>query len=356
MRRTSRGPDAGTGTKPELLPRRGLGVPLPERVLVLRALHLGDLLCTVPALRAIRAALPTAQITLLGLPWARSFVSRFPAYLDRFLEFPGFPGLPERPVAVGEVPRFLAAAQRIRFDLALQMHGSGRYANQVCFLLGARRTAGYFLPGEWCPDPERFMPYPEELPEIRRHLRLVSFLGIPPRGEELEFPLQPEDHAGAEALRVERSLAPGTYVCLHPGARAAERRWSPRLFANLGDRLAGLGLQVVVTGTAAEREIAAAVVEAMTARAVDVSGRTSLGVLAALLAGARLVVCNDTGVSHLAAALRVPSVVVFSASEVRRWAPLDRRLHRPVRGAGGGLERAWSEARDLLGLEAAHVA
>jgi ADP-heptose:LPS heptosyltransferase len=327
-------------------------VPLPERILVFRALHLGDLLCAVPALRAIRAALPGAEITLLGLPWARSFVSRFPAYVDRFLEFPGFPGLPERPVAVGAVPRFLAAAQRMRFDLALQMHGSGRYSNELCYLLGARLTAGYFAPGEWCPDPQRFMPYPEDLPEIRRHLRLVSFLGIAPRGEELEFPLLAEDRSGLDALRAERSLPGGAYVCLHPGARAAERRWPARLFARLGDRLAGLGLHVVVTGTEAEREVAGAVVEAMRAHAVDVSGRTSLGVLAALLAGARLVVCNDTGVSHLASALRVPSVVVFTESDPGRWAPLDRRLHRPVRGAGGtGLERAWSEARELLAAQ-----
>ncbi|MDQ3871934.1 MAG: glycosyltransferase family 9 protein [Chloroflexota bacterium] len=357
MRRTPRGADAGTRTTPELLPRHRVGSPLPERILVLRALHLGDMLCAVPALRALRAALPTAEITLLGLPWARSFVSRFEAYLDRFLEFPGFPGFPERPVAVGEVARFLAEAQRMRFDLALQMHGSGRYSNPICFLVGARRTAGYVLPGDWCPDPDRFMPYPAGLPEIRRHLRLMSFLGVPLGGEELEFPIQPDDRAGLDALRAEHSLAPHGYVCLHPGARAPERRWPPRLFAKLGDRLADLGLQVVVTGTAAERDLAAAVIQAMTAPAADVAGRTSLGTLAALVHDARLVVCGDTGVSHVAAALQVPSVVLFTASEVRRWAPLDRRLHRPVRAVGGGgQEAAWLEARDLLGLRAAHVA
>ena len=65
---------------------------------------------------------------------------------------------------------------------------------------------------------------------------------------------------------------------------------------------------------------------------IDLAGQTSIGVTGALLTGAKLLVCNDTGVSHVADALKVPSVVIYLASSPERWAPLDRERHRRVLG------------------------
>lgn len=329
-----------------------------KRIVMVRALPgLGDMLCAVPAWRALRAAQPTATITLIGLPWARAFAARFPSYIDECIEFPGYPGIVERPLDEGRLPAFLADCHARCFDLALQMQGSGGASNPFTALLGARHMAGFFLPDQACPDPERFLPFIDAESEVTRYLRLLAHLGIPNRGEHLEFPLYPEDRSALQAIEETRDLHPGTYACVHAGAKEEIRRWPPSHFSAVADALASQGLRIVLTGTNGEVALSRAVARAMRAPALDLTGRTNLGALAVLLSNARLLVCNDTGVSHLAAALRVPSVVIFLASDPARWAPLDRGRHRaiPAGLAPGRLVRPGrvvAAAADLLHLEA----
>lgn len=334
-----------------------LGEPLPQKIVIVRALPgLGDLLCTVPALRALRAALPKAEIVLVGLPAARVLIERFDGYLDRLLEFPGYPGLPEQPPQLQQIPDFLATAQAERFDLTIQMHGSGAITNPLSVLLGARFNAGFCLPGQYCPDPERFLPYLPDESEVRRYLRLLEFLGIPAQSENLEFPIQAADWRSLSAIQETHNLCPGKYVCIHPGASVPSRRWSPGQFAAVADALADRGLQVVLTGSVAELELTQAVAQAMQSPAFNLAGQTSLGALAALLSHTRLLVCNDTGVSHLATALRTPSVVIFTDSDPVRWAPLNRDRHRVIQGAMGlTAETAIAQAQALLQQEKAYA-
>ncbi len=337
-----------------------------QHIVVLRALRgLGDFLCAVPAWRALRGAFPSAHITLIGLSEIRSLLGRFPGLFDEWLEFPGFPGIPERPAAVHDLPGFLTAVQARHFDLALQMHGSGGISNLFTMLLGASTTAGFYVPGQYCPDPRTFLAYPAHEPEIRRYLRLLQYLGLPAQADDLAFVTYPADHGALAEALAGQTLQAGRYICIHPGAHEAARRWAPELFAQVADSLAGQGWQVVLTGSAAEQPLTAAVAGHMRAPVLDLAGRTGLGALAALLQGARLLICNDTGVSHLAAALRTPSVVIFLASDQARWAPLDRTRHRVVawpaapgarpedRLAGTtGAQRVLAEAQQLL-LDAA---
>jgi ADP-heptose:LPS heptosyltransferase len=329
--------------------------PLPRdgRVAVFRALPgLGDLLCAIPSLRAMRRARPDVEIALIGLPESAPLVARYSRYVDRFIPFPGFPGLPERRPDVRRIPGFLASVQSWGFDLAIQLHGAGEVTNNVVALLGARRMAGHYPKHAAPPDASLFLSWTEECSEVRRGLRLMAHLGWESDNERLEFPIDPRG-AGEVASLPEADTFGRPYVVLHPGASTPNRRWPPASFAAVGDELARAGYGVVLTGSHAERDVTAAVARAMEAPAVDLAGRTGLDALAVVLRRATLLVCNDTGVSHLAAALRVPSVVVFRDSSVERWAPLDRRLHRV---AEGPVRQVLSEARRLLRSREPHAA
>lgn len=299
-------------------------------IAVFRALQLGDMLCAVPALRALREGLPQAHVTLVGLPWAQRFAARFSRYVDDFVAFPGAPELPEQPADLAKLQAFFAEMQARRFDAAVQMHGNGTHTNAIVERFGARWNAGFAPVRAPFGASRTFIPYPERLHEVRRNLRLVAALGMPAADETMEFPLARADFEELSALPSARALDERPYVCLHPGARNPAKRWPPERFARLGDALHACGYDVVLTGSADERPITRAVASAMRAPAIDTAAPISVGGLAALLAGARLLVTNDTGVSHVAAGLRVRSVVVFFATDPVQWAPLDRGLHHAL--------------------------
>jgi ADP-heptose:LPS heptosyltransferase len=319
-----------------------------ERIAVFRALKLGDLLCAVPALRALRSAFPAAEISLIGLPWASTFVSRYTHLLDDFIEFPGHPAFPERDFDAHAVPAFFEEMISRRFDLAIQMHGSGSIINTLMVMLGARETAGFYLPGSYCPEPERYAIYPGHEPEIWRHLTLMAYLGIPLQGDHLEFPIYTEDRDAFASLKHTAGID-NRYICVHPGASSCDKCWPVERFAAAADRFAERGYQVVLTGSEAETDLTAGVCGAMNHPAIDLAGKTSLGVLGALIDNAHLLLSNDTGISHIAAALETPSVILFTNSEHQRWAPLDKELHRTIQHAQNALpEDVVAETETLL--------
>jgi len=298
-----------------------------QRIAVFRALQLGDLLCAVPALRALRRAHPQAHITLIGLPSAEAFAHRFRHYIDDWIDFPGSAALPEQEPGAGRLPAFFAEARARRFDLALQLHGSGAHTNGIVRLLGAKRTCGFRPGGSEAIDDDDFLSWPEDGSEIERLLRLVDHLGIERQGRSLEFPIGEDERRNWQRLAQRHSLDPQRLVLVHPGARFASRRWPVARFAELSDRLASRGWQIAITGCADEADLAASMRRAMRMPAADLSGATGLGELGAAIEACRLLVCNDTGVSHVAAGVGARSVVVASGSEIRRWRPLDRSLH-----------------------------
>lgn len=299
-----------------------------KKIAVFRALQLGDLLCSIPAIRALRTAYPHAQISLIGLPWATSLVQRFSGYFDTFIHFPGYPGLPEQQADPAAVTTFLTEMQREQFDLVLQMQGNGTIVNPMVVLIGGRHTSGFCIPNDYCPDPHLFLQYPDGISETERHLKLMDLLEIPSQGTHLEFPLTTadEDDYVKCNLRVEKNR----YICIHPGSRGSWRQWPVEYFAALGDYCIEQELPVVLTGTSDELIIVNKVMEIMKHQAINAAGKTSLGAVGVLIKNAFGLISNCTGVSHMASAFQTPSVVISMDGEPERWAPLNRQLHRTI--------------------------
>jgi ADP-heptose:LPS heptosyltransferase len=300
-----------------------------KRVAVFRALQLGDMLCVVPALKALRSAFPAAHISLIGLPWAQSFAARYKTLIDEFVKFPGYPGLPEREPDFKALPDFFASMRARKFDLAIQMHGSGPVVNAVVQKMKPGRVLGYSS-NEKDRGPEGIFPaWPREGHEIERYLSLLRAVGISSDDTSIDFPISKEDEAEFRQLISKNKIRIGSYICVHPGARLSSRRWPPERFAAVADSLADR-FQIVITGSPEETELADAVQNSMEASPVNLCGQTTLGGVAALVKHARLLISNDTGISHLAAAFETRSVIVTLGSDPSRWAPLNRELHIPV--------------------------
>lgn len=311
-----------------------LADPSVRRIAIVRLrVGLGDLLASVPALRALRARRPDATVTMITWPETAPILARQAAYVDELLAFPGHPGIPERPPDRSAWPAFLAEARSREFDLALQMYGWQPAANAVAGAIAARLHGGFVAEGTRPPDPVLHLPYPAGSPEVHRHLDLVRHLGVAGGDDAFEFPLTAADHTAAAELRRAHGLSVGRYACVHAGATAPSRRWPPERFARVADALVDRGLPVVLTGVAGEERTAGAVAAAMRHPASCVVGRTGLGVFAALLGGSAVLVGNDSGPAHLAHALSVPSVTIFMAGELERWAAFDRRRHAALQAA-----------------------
>ena len=198
------------------------------RIAVLRALPgLGDLLCAVPALRAIRAEYGDADVTLIGLPGAAWFAERFRPYVDRLLPLTSWPGLPEATGPPHEACSFLREARRQRFDLALQLHGDGTVTNDLVARLGARRIGGMVGAGGVSVASGRFVEITAQTSEVGRLLTAVRAVAIPVASDALEWPEYPAEGAEAEAL----VAGDAPYAVLHAGASLESRRWDPRGFA-----------------------------------------------------------------------------------------------------------------------------
>ena len=294
-----------------------------QRIAVLRGSGLGDLVQSLPAVQALAAAYPDASITLLGTPAHVSLLRGRPSPFDVVEVLPVRPGVRDGPAEdPAAVEAFLARMRRCSFDLAVQLHGGGRSSNPFLLALDARHTIGSRT--EDAAELERWRPFRYWQHEVVRGLEVVALAGAVPVQLEPLLPLTPGEVA---RRRARRSPA----VVLHPGATDPRRRWPPERFAEVASALAADGVRTVVVGEDADRASA----EEILARVVDPAGLVTsrageigLGGLVDLLVEADVVVANDSGPRHVAAAVGLPTVGIYWVGNLVNAGPLGRSRHR----------------------------
>lgn len=331
--------------------RVGMGVgPVLEkfddvsRIAVLRGGGLGDLIFAVPAMAALKAAYPGSTLTLLGTPVHKALAGVTRSPVDEVQVLPFSEGVRPGAEDPAELDHFFARMRERQFDLAVQLHGGGRYSNPFLLRLGARHTVGTRTAD--AASLERTVPYVYYQHEPLRALEVAGFAGAFPM--DLEARLIPADGVDAALPHGLDRISSQPLVVLHPGATDPRRRWPVDRFAELAAACTADGCQVVVVGDESERALAGKIVDlAGPASVTSLAGALDMGGLVAVLARSAVVVGNDSGPRHLAQALGVPTVGIFWAGNVINAGALGRSLHR--------LHASWITSCPVCGIDVTQV-
>lgn len=326
---------------------RGTPFEQVRSIAVLRGGGLGDVLFAVPALEALHAAYPDADITLLGTPLhAELLPGRLPAVTDVEV-LPVSPGVREGEADADAVDEFFGRLAG-RFDLAVQLHGGGRNSNPFLERLDAPHTVGTRTPDAM--DLERTLPYVYYQHEVLRALEVVALAGASPTMLEPRISPTQEDLREGTALT---APLPSPVLALHPGATDPRRRWPVERFADIATRFLRTGGGVIVVGGPDDRELAGEIVD----RASDAAGATdgiavaagelSLSQLVGVLATADVFVGNDSGPRHVAQAVGTPTASVYWFGNLINAGPLERGRHR--------VQLSWTTRCPVCGRDATQV-
>lgn len=322
------GPALGLPARPAPL------VPDVRRVAVLRANGIGDYVVAEPALSALRCAYPDAEVTLLGARHHTALLADRPSPVDRVVTVPLVPGVrvgPDPDASEEEVEAWCAERRAEGYDLAVQMHGGGRNSNKLLLRLGARVTVGAATPD--APRPDRWVPYWPYQHDTIRWLEVAAAAGATPWRVEPRVEITPADLEASRAV-----VPPGDapLLVVHPGATDARRCYPEERLGAIAQDLADRGARVVVAGGPSEAERVAQVVSGMRGEPETAVGTLELPALVGLMSRATLMLGNDSGPRHLAAAVGTPTVAVFTYANLADVAPLTRVWHRVLVSWHGG--------------------
>lgn len=310
-----------------------------KRLLVIRLDNMGDVLMCTPAFHAIRHGLPSAEICLLASPSGAQLFHHLDD-IDEVIPFKA--SWVKQGSAQGDDE--LALIKRLmkdRFDAAIILTAATQSALPAALLtkmvgipvrLAYSRENPYALLTHWVREQDVIGPGMRH--EVERQLALVGELGFErPPNDWLRFKISPADEQEAQALLLSKGLHPKQpYVVIHPGATAASRCYPASDFGRVADQLMDEGMTCLFCAGADEVGLVQQAQASMRQDAIDCSGQMTLGGLAALIRGAKLLIANNSGASHIASAVGTPIVCLYALTNPQHtpWRAVARVLNHRV--------------------------
>ena len=296
----------------------------PAKILVVQPSWVGDAVMATPMLRALRELYPDAQISYLLRRYVKEIFTGMP-WADRLITY----RTGKTKAKAGKGLFELAARLRsVHYDLAVLLPNSFKAA-LLCKMAGIKKVVGYDRDGRGFLLSDKLLPVKERgkfvpTPIVKYYLGLSHYLGSKNRDLTLKLFVTDADRRAAGSVleraaldpMIERPAATGRppLIILNPGAQyGAAKCWLPEHFASVGDRFVEeLGATVLISASPKERRIVEAIHHRMKHPPVDLSQHgLTLGALKEIVRRCDLMVTNDTGPRHIAAAMDVPVVTVF---------------------------------------------
>lgn len=287
-----------------------------KKILIRGPNWVGDAVMAIPAMKALREHFHDTEITLLVRPWVAGLF-KAASFVDRIWSEP-------KPATLGD---WIGIARKIRaagFDLGVLLPNSFESALMM-FLAGVPQRIGYATDARSWMLTSSPKPILGARHQIHYYLDLVKMLRAEVIQPSIEISATEEERSEARRLLEQSGIALGTpFLVLNPGAAyGSAKRWHTDRFALVADTLSReLQLAVVLIGSEAERGIAEQVAARITASRAITNGKTSLETLIGVLAESSLMITNDSGPMHIAAALGVPTVAVFGSTDEKVTGPL----------------------------------
>lgn len=297
----------------------------PARILVVQPSWVGDAVMATPTLRALRQRYPQAEISYLMKRYVKPLYNGMP-WADRLITYRT--GRTRAKAGKGKFFDLAARLKSAKFDMAVLMPNSFKAA-LICRMAKIKRVVGYDRDGRGFLLSDRLLAPKENgkfvpSPIIKYYLGLANYLGASARDLKMELFVTPSERREGEAVLARSGLSPTIerpgangqppMILLNPGANyGAAKLWKAEYFAALADRLIReLNATVLISAAPKEAKIVQQIQRVMKERAVDLStAGLDLGSLKEIVRRCDLMVTNDTGPRHIAAAMDVPVVTVF---------------------------------------------